>query len=399
MAAVSESTAHTGSGLERAIWRSWPVLVWGIPVLLAAVRFLVPNSGWDAIFLLMFFPVWYPVFALLGMTPRWVWRSRCRRAGVDIGTQPPAKLLAFMLVHWIGLLLLVVSLAGLGDSGNLASVLAEAFPLLDQRAADFTAILAALFVVAGMVGAITVASSAKVHRVHGSRGWKAIAAALLVAPVAVAAGFTVQLVVMHGEVDGLGRTELDAFRSSTSESLAAEDAMWAELQTNGAPLREAVAAEGWLVRGGSGILTDHEVPGMQRVAAVWEARSDQPVEVVLERAGKALAENGWRSDDALPGLVAVNDAGQRAVYRFSSIASTGQTAVSLRLTGPRYWPGTVGYEEAVYGGGEETPADLVQPRDGYTASDWPALGSVERSSIVLDLDASFPDEGADFSDD
>lgn len=112
MAAVDQATVRESSGFERAIWRVWPLLVWGLPVAFAVIRYQLPNSGWDAI-----------------------------------------------------IMLLVVSRSGSGDSGGgLTPLLAEALPVLCPQAIAVIVRLAVLLVVAGIAGAIGVASSAQGDR-------------------------------------------------------------------------------------------------------------------------------------------------------------------------------------------------------------------------------------------
>src|SRR5690606_34065336 len=132
------------SAFEAGLWRGWMVLIWVIPLLLFLARIFLPGAGWETLALLLYFLIWYPLLALTGMVPRWVWRRRVDRAGQGRETPPPASLLACMVAHWCGLALAVVAAPGLSDGAGLNPLISKLFPVLDSRGLQIVGVGAVL---------------------------------------------------------------------------------------------------------------------------------------------------------------------------------------------------------------------------------------------------------------
>lgn len=141
---------------QRWLWRAWTPLVWIMPLLLLALRYVMPGASWETIVLFIYFPIWYPVLAGAGWTPRIIWRARAGKT-----RQPPRAMLSWMLLHWGGLLLAVLAGRGVGDPDPFDSLLGRLLPFLGPIAQDVTFYAALTLAAAGLLGALIVAVSAR----------------------------------------------------------------------------------------------------------------------------------------------------------------------------------------------------------------------------------------------
>ncbi|TDP90815.1 hypothetical protein EDF62_2467 [Leucobacter luti] len=407
------------SGIERWVWRAWVPLVWLVPIAAGCLRFLTPDGGWESLFLLVFAPLWLPVLAVLGLVPRWVWRSRAGK-----NAPPPALLLGLMVLHWGMQFLAAASLRGIGDSGSFDSAVALTFPALDERAESIVLSCAFFGLLTALLASIVLAAVARPERQRTPRGWIPVMIALLIPGLVIAVAWAAQLAQMSGERDAAGRTELEASRLSVAESVSAQEAGWEEVQSIAQPIRTAVAGEHWLPLGSSGV-SAYDAPRAQlRVSADWRTRVPEPLDDVLATMRTALAAEGWKPDCAAAeqwgwGIgdgateqetsascevrdsatdesgvqtraYARRDDGSTAVIDLTAQPSGAVTTVDVLIAGPGYW----GESDGLWW--DPQHADLVGterfvvPESGYAADAWPDLGPFERSSLTLDSELALP---------
>ena len=158
MTSMSAAAAvETPRGFTWGIWRVWGLIVWVVPLALFALRFFNAASGFETLAAMLYLPIWYPVLGGLGMAPKWIWAARA-----DKLQRPPAGVFPAMLVHWVGLLVVVLTFPGQGDGQAFASPLGLLIPAFAGAAETPVAIAAAVCSVAGLLLASVVASVARV---------------------------------------------------------------------------------------------------------------------------------------------------------------------------------------------------------------------------------------------
>lgn len=141
---------------QRWLWRAWTPLVWIVPLLLLALRYVMPGVGWETIALILYGPIWYPLLAGAAWAPRIIWRARAGKL-----RQPPRALAACILLHWGGLLLAVLTGRGVGDLELFDSMLGRLLPFLGPVAQDVTLYAALALAAVGLLGAWAIVVSAR----------------------------------------------------------------------------------------------------------------------------------------------------------------------------------------------------------------------------------------------
>lgn len=354
--------AHRSTGRSDLIWKAWPFLAWGLPVLLVVRVFA--GGGWEALILAFLSPVLVPGLGLLGMLPRLLLRRKGAR-------RTPGVLTWLLVVHWWCWLAFIVAFPSTGDSGPLPSILGSLAraPLargFEQGFFLVAGLCAVLTWVAVLVIAAGRPAGADAPGAPAPQGGWLIAAGVS----AIAVPLVLVLAVVAGvagtaaQRDAAGESAVEVQNRPAAEQAARAEARYAEAQALLIPLREALAPAEWEAQQNG--FTPYNVCSNSG-AECYDFDLAFTVERVsagasLDRLVEVARAEGWEVEEGNFGFSAENAEG----YTLQALMPTAGGA-SLDLDTPDW-----------FGDWSQISAALTSEGDGsstlYDFDDWPPLG-------------------------
>lgn len=306
---TEQQTESPEDDLMLFLWQAWPWLAWLLPPALVLLR--LGSGGWEAITLIVTFPIWWPTVALLALLPKFVLRKRGFTAlPVTVG------IAGFCVM--LGIAAGLLSLRATGDSGDSDSPLRTAIDM-SSRAELIVFLAAAMLLALGCL--VTLVGSFVLRRPMSAaqrnetplknqrrrsperRLGVGILIVLIMFPLAVT---VVSLSFMFGASDGAGDREVDVAWLSPDEARARQELHWDEAQKDLQSTRRAISREHWLVGTYVGMNGEDEANTSKdlryRAWVAWDLLREGSPEVVGEELLAKVESQGWvlRPDNSDP---------------------------------------------------------------------------------------------------
>lgn len=304
-----------------AAWYLWIPVAWVFPVVLLLIR--LEYGGWDALLTLVTAPITIPIAALLALLPRFL----LRRAG---WRHAPASLVSLLICAGWGLLAIIVTWRGTGDSGPMEAALPQMLGWVSPRAEAIIRVAGVLLFAVGVIGAVIVtarlvplaevevapataegavaqapAANFRIPDVAGgnwprrrliARDLLPLFVLVLVPVLLTGIAWSGSLLQLVGTKDDDGNTEADVALLSDAGLTAQQEQYWDDVQEEAKPLRERLAPAGWQLGEASGIVDlDQGGAYAYEVRAHWQMLRDGSPESVADQARSAAEALGWSS--------------------------------------------------------------------------------------------------------
>ncbi|MFG6402977.1 hypothetical protein [Microbacterium sp. P04] len=347
------------AGIARFAWAVWPWMSWLLPVFLVLRGFISGSGGWEALILLFASPVLVPVLGLLGMLPWFLLRRRGWRS-------TPAPVIWLLFLNWWGWFGFIITIRGIGDSGDIPSMLVGAGEVRLSQGAEQALLFVCLLLAAGAWVAILVIVLAhpRVSAAAYAR-WTVVAwIAAIAVPVLLIAGVLGATAATTQQRDAAGDTVAEVESQPIDTQLERAEARYDELQRMLVPLRESFGTSGWEVYSSgfsdyAGSCSDAEaecysVEATFTLDAVTTGASAESFADLLRSAGWETEQGGYGANGEKDGYVVDG-----------SIAEDG--SVWLELSSPTWWGDPSELRQAL---GE------IAPRvegELYASDEWPSL--------------------------
>ncbi|WP_258933032.1 hypothetical protein [Nesterenkonia pannonica] len=330
--ALPESERRTDTprsqGLADAIWGLWPLMSWGMPVLIVFFPAISPpGGGWHALVLLLLSPVIVGGAGLLGSLPRML----LRRAG---HTSAPAGMLWLLILHWWSWIPIILTFRDVTD-GPVPSLLTHMLPVGLSHESQDTLQMVALAVLIFSWAAILVSAASKRPPRQVRLGLAAGYAAVAAAPALAALGVVIAAADSASQQDAAGDRPTVVRQLSTDEQRERYESRYLELQESVVPVREAVSAEDWEATARlDGYDAERSPTGFDIYYLSLHFSKDISLDdEVLEQVHEALTGSGWEPaasfvepatdyEHANGAELRINDSGER---------------FALRVTSPQWW--------------------------------------------------------------
>lgn len=278
------------------LWKSWLWVSWFIGPAAFVLRSVLGVGGWESLFFVLFSPVIIPALGLLGALPRFVLKRRGHRS-------IPASVGVTAIASCWGLVLFMCAMPGTTDSSPIDSVVRQALGLSGRAENTLLGFAFVVWVAAYLVTAVlsfvlrpVPPSDAQSARYPGRTRLAAILAIVLVPVLLVSAALAVDRLAMHGARDFGGATEADVAFLPPDAQRARQEAQWDAAQEALAPLRSAIAQDGWHFTGRVGV--DADTTGIEplgyTVETHWNRDMPGTPESVAAGVREAAEQHGWR---------------------------------------------------------------------------------------------------------
>lgn len=272
--------------------RGWPGYS---PLFLFLIYFTSDTASWDVFILIPLSPVIIVAYALLNMIPR---RIIGKNKALPDGS---ALLICLLLVHWWALI--IFEQFAYGSVGN--------FRWLSSETAATFAIFSLFVSLLAWFGLLLSPTFDTAHS-RRKKQWLWRLAALVLPPLIVAGILSVLCIgVTSPQKDAGGMTEMKALTVSGTRALEQRESRWDGLQQAIVPLRDDIAADGWIplsdwygfdleqlssgVMRADGLESSRTSFASYTVNAVWQLEVSAPLDTVRERIREVVDEHAWTS--------------------------------------------------------------------------------------------------------
>ncbi|MFG6475956.1 hypothetical protein ACFXP7_06160 [Microbacterium sp. P06] len=347
------------SGIARVTWMAWPFVAWGLPIFLVVRGFISDNGGWEALIFLVLSPVLVPGAGLLGVLPRFL----LRRKGVRT---TPSPIVPLLHVHWWSWIAGIITIPGIGDSGEMPSLLRSVVSAPISRPAETVIFSAALVIAVAtwlVILILAVARRPSTSPPGPGRtvvGWVALfaAPALLVGAVAIAAGAT------SNQRDAAGDTVTAAASRSLSEQTDLAVQRHDETQAMLVPLREEFGPTGWVATSAGFGWSDCKKLAAECYDFELGFRLDPRLgDTTPELLAERLGAEGWDTWHDSMNVSAENPAGYTLDISYSP------TGVEIELFSPDWWGDVYDIRREL----EARSGSSSEIAESYTYEEWPPL--------------------------
>ncbi|NWN88788.1 MAG: hypothetical protein HLX51_09660 [Micrococcaceae bacterium] len=175
------------AALNRFTWNIWLWVVWGVPLVTTAIKYLAPG-GTEKLFFMVFTPFVIVGAGCLGWLPRFILKKRGFRYS-------PSAVSAVFHVHWWAFAMSILAINGsvvTVDVTHVPSPLGQVLPFIARDASNAISGIGFLLVVVSYIVLILLASMTERQTQARTRSWVTLLT-MLTTPVAmITLGLVVQ---------------------------------------------------------------------------------------------------------------------------------------------------------------------------------------------------------------